>query len=676
MKMIISEEEDINGVSVETESCSDEEGDFEDFLWEIQDSCHHPQLDADVEAVRTLYSDSAVSVRDYPSIDGVDVNLNIKTDFLDVDVAKAWRINQSEPIVIRLHFSMSLYLDGPAPSVEVFQPSNVDQFSVGRQLQRLITVFVAQEWKHLMNNDADVRPKSQHSWFRPSGTIKKFSARLSIWLPLAKQNEIQDPAVRGRKNLPAIKQKCFPTLTTSYPIKNPAGELFTYTADEKKVVVSAVKSSVQLSTKQLVELLFTSQTVRLYKSSPTLQHGFLVQIMRYVEKRIPTLSEFCVICDERHVFQNSPMLKTAVCTRELCVFSFHTLGVMSGATEEVATGAEVIDLLVAMCRAALQSSRKSIIFEPYPSVVDPCNPRTLAFSPKKKSYERLQRALDGVLLVRRMAQGPYSEIKKQMDKIDPLAHPLLQWILASNRSHIVKLPLNKQLKFMRTPHQFLLLCSPPSKELRFQTARKLHGSTFAFHGSHIENWHSILRKGLLNASYTKLQLHGAAYGKGIYLSPISNISFGYSEMGKGQHQIPSKEELIKKYNRINKLKQEEMGQTRFLQSHNLNCVALCEGYKKWKIHPLHHLLLHLSVLARAPSGDSAAQRTKSVQSQDSQQTSCTCELKKEARSATCCSLQQLACEKEKEETDTGHRGKWSSQARAGESPRLSPVWRS
>lgn len=24
-------------------------------------------------------------------------------------------------------------------------------------------------------------------------------------------------------------------------------------------------------------------------------------------------------------------------------------------------------------------------------------------------------------------QGPYSEIKKQMDKIDPLAHPLLQW---------------------------------------------------------------------------------------------------------------------------------------------------------------------------------------------------------------------------------------------------------
>lgn len=35
-----------------------------------------------------------------------------------------------------------------------------------------------------------------------------------------------------------------------------------------------------------------------------------------------------------------------------------------------------------MCRAALESPRKSIIFEPYPSVVDPNDPKTLAFNPK------------------------------------------------------------------------------------------------------------------------------------------------------------------------------------------------------------------------------------------------------------------------------------------------------
>lgn len=94
--------------------------------------------------------------------------------------------------------------------------------------------------------------------------------------------------------------------------------------------------------------------------------------MKYTEQRMLTLNEHCVICDELHVFQNGPMLKVhsfesniltvtnpvlympcvsffvsvfhpqpAVCGRELCLYSFHTLGVMSEATDMIATGAEV-----------------------------------------------------------------------------------------------------------------------------------------------------------------------------------------------------------------------------------------------------------------------------------------------------------------------------------------------
>ena len=48
-------------------------------------------------------------------------------------------------------------------------------------------------------------------------------------------------------------------------------------------------------------------------------------------------------------------------------------------------------------------------------------------------------------------------------------------------------------------------------------------------GSHIENWHSIVRRGLLNASNTALQVNGAAYGSGIYLSPTATMSFGYTK---------------------------------------------------------------------------------------------------------------------------------------------------
>ncbi|XP_073435541.1 protein mono-ADP-ribosyltransferase PARP6 isoform X2 [Dendrobates tinctorius] len=571
---------------------SDGENECGEFLYGVQGTCcadlyRHPQLDADIEAVKEIYSENAVFVREYGTIDDADIDLHINIGFLDEEVATAWKVIRTEPIVLRLRFSLSQYLDGPEPTIDVFQPSNRENFGLGIQLKKILSLFSSHQWRYLSNEVLRSQQERRLRWLRVSGSIKRFRAGLSIFSPVPKSPSfpgVQDSAVRSsltgsdlRSGLTGndLRVPRLMNRSVSCTLRNPKSELYgSHTT--------------------------TTQVSGHCKTVPTLEYGFLVQIMKYAEQRLPTLNEYCVVCDEQHVFQNASMLKPAVCTRELCVFSFYTLGVMSGAAEEVATGAEVVGLLVAMCRAALESPRKSIIFEPYPSVVDPNDPKTLAFNPKKKNYERLQKALDSVMSIREMTQGSYLEIKKQMDRLDPLAHPLLQWIISSNRSHIVKLPLSR-LKFMHTSHQFLLLSSPPAKEARFRTAKKLYGSTFAFHGSHIENWHSILRNGLVNASYTKLQLHGAAYGKGIYLSPISSISFGYSGMGKGQHRMPSKDELVQRYNRMNTIPQFSVTtsrtlnsslsmiqteaqdpcktrclQSRFLQSRNLNCIALCE----------------------------------------------------------------------------------------------------
>lgn len=46
----------------------------------------------------------------------------------------------------------------------------------------------------------------------------------------------------------------------------------------QRVMVSAVRSSVRLGTKQLVELLFSSQAIGHCKTTPTMEHGFLVQV--------------------------------------------------------------------------------------------------------------------------------------------------------------------------------------------------------------------------------------------------------------------------------------------------------------------------------------------------------------------------------------------------------------
>ncbi|NXY79170.1 PARP6 polymerase, partial [Glareola pratincola] len=539
-----------------TDDDSDGDNESEEFLYGVQGTCaadlyRHPQLDADIEAVKEIYSENAVAVREYGTIDDVDIDLHVNISFLDEEVATAWKVLRTEPIVLRLRFSLSQYLDGPEPSIEVFQPSNKEGFGLGLQLKKILGMFTSQQWKHLSNDFLKTQQEKRHSWFKTSGTIKKFRAGLSIFSPIPKSPSfpvIQDSVLKGKLGIPEARVNRLMNRSVSCTVKNPKVEVFGYPPASTQAGVAPFNILVGASPPRGAD-----------------SHHPLPQIMKYAEQRIPTLNEYCVVCDEQHVFQNGSMLKPAVCTRELCVFSFYTLGVMSGAAEEVATGAEVsvcmvgdhavtsgccpftprsvpkvVDLLVAMCRAALESPRKSIIFEPYPSVVDPNDPKTLAFNPKKKNYERLQKALDSVMSIREMTQGSYLEIKKQMDKLDPLAHPLLQWGQAGTGC--------------RQPGMCCLaeagLPPPPCPSCRGDPA----SLTLVF----------------------SCKLHGAAYGKGIYLSPISSISFGYSGMGKGQHRMPSKDELVQRYNRMNTIPQTRSIQSRFLQSRNLNCIALCE----------------------------------------------------------------------------------------------------
>ncbi|TRY55823.1 hypothetical protein DNTS_035034 [Danionella cerebrum] len=322
-----------------SEDDSDGDSDGEDFFYANQahyttDLSRHPQLDIDVGAVRDIYTENAVFVREYETIDDVDIDLNINVSFLDEEVASAWKVNRVEPIILRLRFSLSQYLDGPEPSVEVFQPTCQDGFCFGLQLKRCSSV------------------------------------------PL-----IQGPGLKTRPT----GQELRVTRLMSRSVSCTKGDLHDSSLIGQSVAAPGSRPTVHLTTRQLIQLFFSSQALLHCKSIPTLEYGFLVQVMKYSEQRIPTLNDYCVVCDEQHVFQNGSMLKPAVCTRELCVFSFNTLGVMSGAAEDVATGAEVVDLLVAMCRAALESVRKSIIFDPYPSVVDPHNPKSLAFNPKLNS---------------------------------------------------------------------------------------------------------------------------------------------------------------------------------------------------------------------------------------------------------------------------------------------------
>lgn len=138
------------------------------------------------------------------------------------------------------------------------------------------------------------------------------------------------------------------------------------------------------------------------------------------------------------------------------------------------------------------------------------------------------------------------------DRISPAALGLLRWILASNRSCIVqvdrcpgqegpggslaKVRLDQKCSNVAAEWlQFRFAQGSPDKEQRFLAALKAeqtnldakHPTLFAFHGSALQNWHSIIRHGL----DFKETINGRAYGHGVYHAMEQNVSIGYSATG-------------------------------------------------------------------------------------------------------------------------------------------------
>ncbi|TSN86054.1 PDZ domain-containing protein 2 [Bagarius yarrelli] len=169
-------------------------------------------------------------------------------------------------------------------------------------------------------------------------------------------------------------------------------------------------------------------------------------------------------------------------------------------------------------------------------------------------------------------------------------HPQLEADLVAVRElyghHAVSLRIMQTFVTQQWKHHTKdkLNCPHSKKQTDKKVKSPLHIFSTLRSGSHIENWHSILRNGLVVASKTKLQLHGAIYGSGIYLSPLSSISFGYSGINKKQQKIASKDDTATNKTNIHLQSQKKGQQPQFLQSRNLKCIALCEVITSPDLH--------------------------------------------------------------------------------------------
>lgn len=133
-------------------------------------------------------------------------------------------------------------------------------------------------------------------------------------------------------------------------------------------------------------------------------------------------------------------------------------------------------------------------------------------------------------------------------RIIPAALDFLRWIIASNRSSILQdgEDLNHLVTGMQGYAQFRLVQGAPDKEQRFIQAVKSvslpaspsHPTIFAWHGSPVYNWHSILRERF----HFKQIANGRACGNGVYMSSHFSTAMGYtreSDVGAAGRSWPN-----------------------------------------------------------------------------------------------------------------------------------------
>ena len=136
--------------------------------------------------------------------------------------------------------------------------------------------------------------------------------------------------------------------------------------------------------------------------------------------------------------------------------------------------------------------------------------------------------------------GRHISLQQWTDRLSVSALGLLRWIIASNRSCIVqcsnvddnKVRSEEGVTGMASYVQFRFVQGAPDKEQRFvtavrETAARLglkYPTIFAWHGSPLGNWHSIVREGL----HFRETANGRAFGNGVYHSLQATTSLSYS----------------------------------------------------------------------------------------------------------------------------------------------------
>ncbi|KAJ6460480.1 hypothetical protein C8R47DRAFT_994015 [Mycena vitilis] len=303
----------------------------------------------------------------------------------------------------------------------------------------------------------------------------------------------------------------------------------------------------------------------------------------FLVRRLTLCTRYCLVCHNK-LTAEFEALKPYVCDRPLCTYQYYAHNRGASLEYEIMHNPETVDLLVSLTYSA---AAEGVVDEPLPKGmalrVPPPDKARITAAPVNNYQVHMQQAaaapttavnyqvgLDGLVefdllpvehmrasiaglidtlpsiddmkrhLDRKVKPGKSKPRLKEMENgtILPAAWSVLRWCVASCTAYLEEMSEEQQLPGVDTAwRQFRFSVGAPDAESKFQKAlqdatktdgnARKYPSLYAFHGSALRNWHSIIRHGL----WYKTVANGRAFGDGVYLAKEAQTSMGHYAAG-------------------------------------------------------------------------------------------------------------------------------------------------
>jgi ubiquitin-protein ligase len=273
------------------------------------------------------------------------------------------------------------------------------------------------------------------------------------------------------------------------------------------------------------------------------------QFMDLLEKIINIilkLHHHCISCYNIIEYPDEDKL-LKLCGKNECDNIFNTLTICNPVSEFMNNNnnKEIGEFLLLTGLIAITSNRRDIIFTPFP---------TKLYEDKDfKEIDNILNELNSKKFTFKTILNILQQSSNDKDIIKIFGkkfYLIIRFILGTNNTKLYKTEIldSVNIKVLSINHHPLIeekfkersnniykgiepiyLSDNNIKTINSNSNSNLNSkSFFIFHGSSQENWYSILRNGLKNASNTKLMVNAAAYGNGIYLTDSITFAQGYS----------------------------------------------------------------------------------------------------------------------------------------------------